>query len=66
MKLSGMAGRIVKAILVGVVTFIVVFIIGAIVAHFDGEIGGMIEKFSPLLGLLAGLVMFFTGESPIV
>jgi hypothetical protein len=59
MNLSGLAGRIAYAVLAGVVAFLVVFIIGAIVAHFEAAIGSKLEAFSPLIGLLVGLVYFF-------
>jgi hypothetical protein len=57
--LTGLAARIVYAILAGVVTFIIVYILGAIVVHFDSSIGALIEKFAPLIGLLVGLWYFF-------
>lgn len=66
MKFNGILGRIVLALLVGLITFIVVFILGVIIGKFDAQIGDVIQKFSPLIGLLAGLVKFFTGESPLV
>ena len=62
--LSGLIGRALYALLVGVITFIVFYIIGAVVAHFDANIGLMLERFSPLIGLLAGLVTFFTRATP--
>ena len=52
--LSGFAGRVVYAILAGVVAFLVVYIIGAVVMHFDATIGGLLEQWSPLIGLLVG------------
>lgn len=59
MNLSGLLGRIAYALLAGVVAFLVFFIIGAIVVHFDTVIGTKIEDLSPLIGLLVGLVYFF-------
>lgn len=57
--LSGLIGRIVYAILAGVVAFLVIFILGVIVNHFDATIGAKLEQFAPLIGLLVGLVYFF-------
>jgi sulfite exporter TauE/SafE len=62
--LTGLAGRIIAAILYGVVTFVVLFILGLIVAHFDQSIGSFIEKWSAIIGLLAGLFVFFVGHRP--
>ena len=62
--LSGLVGRIVYAILAGVVAFLVVFIVGAVVTHFDGTIGSLLEEWAPLIGLLVGLVYFFAGPRP--
>lgn len=58
-KLTGLIGRIVYAVLSGVVTFLIIWIIGAITAHYDTNIGAKIEDFSPLIGLLVGLWVFF-------
>lgn len=66
MNFKGLPGRIVLALLVGIITFIIMFIIGAITARFDAEIGQLIKTWSPLVGFLAGLFTFFTGHSPTV
>jgi hypothetical protein len=66
MNFKGIPGRIVLAILVGVLTFIVMFIIGVIAAKYDAEIGNVLKSFSALIGLLAGLFTFFTGRTPTV
>jgi hypothetical protein len=62
--LTGLAGRVVYAILAGVVAFLVVYIVGAVVMHFDTTIGSLLEQWSPLIGLLVGLVYFFAGPKP--
>ncbi len=61
--LSGLIGRIVYAILAGVIAFLVFFILGVIINHFDTTIGSKLEEFAPLIGLLVGLVYFFAGPS---
>ncbi len=61
MGLTGLAARIVYAILAGVVTFVVLLIIGFIVAKFDANIGGIVQKFAAVIGLLVGLWYFFAG-----
>ncbi len=62
--LSGLAGRIVSAILYGVIVFVVLFVIGIIVTSFQAEIGAFLKHWAALIGLLAGLVVFFTGARP--
>lgn len=64
--LSGLAGRIAQAVLYAVVVFLVVFIIGILLTNVAqaSEIGALLKRFAPLLGLLAGLVVFFTGGRP--
>jgi len=64
MNLSGLAGRIAYAVLAGVIAFLVVFIVGALVVHFDATIGGILERFAPLIGLLVGIVYFFIRPNP--
>lgn len=64
--LTGLLGRIVGALLYGVVTFIVLFIIGIIVALFNAQVGDFIEKWAAIVGLLVGLYFFFTGVKPVV
>ncbi len=66
MPFSGLLGRAINAILYGVITFIVFFIIGVIAAHFDVTIGNTLKEFAPLIGLLAGLLVFFTRPTPLV
>lgn len=67
MNLSGLPGRAAYAILAGVVTFVVLLIIGIIIASFYPEIGEVIKKFAAVIGLLVGLVTFFVAPArPIV
>jgi hypothetical protein len=68
MRLSGLAGRIVYALLAGVVTFVVILILGVIISHFDAQVGSILEKYAAVIGLLVGLVYFFTRNpgTPIV
>lgn len=66
MPFTGIIGRVAYAILAGVIAFIVFYIIGVLAAHFDANIGGIIEKFSPLIGLLVGIVTFFRYPTPLV
>lgn len=61
--LTGLLGRALYALLVDVVTFLVVWILGAIVTSFETNIGAKLEQFAPLIGLLVGLVSFFAGWS---
>lgn len=63
MNLSGIVGRALYALFVGVITFLVVWILGAIIVHFEAAIGAKVEQFAPLIGLLAGLVQFFAGST---
>lgn len=64
MKLTGLVGRIAYAILAGVIAFLVVFILGVIVTHFEATIGSKLEQFAPLIGLLVGIVYFFVRPTP--
>ena len=67
MNLTGIFGRIAYAILAGVVAFLVVFILGVIVTHFEATIGAKLQDFAPLIGLLVGIVYFFVRPAtPIV
>lgn len=68
MNTSPILGRILWAVLYGFLVFIAVLIIGIIFQQLTpvAEIGTVLKKFAPLLGLLAGLVAFFTGAKPLV
>jgi hypothetical protein len=61
--LSGLAGRIAAAIFYGVIVFLITFVIGILLTNFGGlsEIGDLLKRFAPILGLLAGLASFFGG-----
>lgn len=61
MGLSGTAARIAYAVLVGVVTFVVLLVVGGLV---DSETGATIQKYAALIGVLAGLVTFFARPAP--
>jgi hypothetical protein len=65
--LQGFAGRLASAAFYGVLVFIGVFIIGIILVQFSQtvEIGDLLKKWSPILGLLAGAVVFFNGSRPV-
>lgn len=62
--LTGFAGRIAQAVLYGVLVFLAVFIIGIILVQVPQavEIGNLLKKWAPLLGLLAGIATFFSGN----
>lgn len=61
--LTGLAARIAGAVLYGVLTWAVIFIIGLVVSKFPtvGDVGQFIERVAPLIGLLVGLYWFFAG-----
>jgi hypothetical protein len=63
LNLNGLLGRIVYAVAIGVVTFVVLLIIAYIIKLFPvvAGVGDILSKFAYLLALLAGLVAFFTG-----
>lgn len=62
--ITGILGRIVYAVLVGVVTFLVVYVIGALLVQFGVSAGTKVEQFAALVGLLVALVAFFTRSTP--
>ncbi len=68
MNLSGLPGRIAYAVLYAVVTFIIVYIIGILLSNVAQavEVGELLKKYAALLGLLVGLVTFFTQSHPSV
>ena len=58
-------GRLASAVLYGVIVFIVTYIIGLLCIQFGlTDIGELLKKFAPLLGLLAGIVSYLTGSTP--
>jgi hypothetical protein len=64
--MSGILGKLVYAILVAVVTYIVILIIAYVLGLFPvlAAVGDILSRFAYVLALLAGLVVFFTGWSP--
>lgn len=64
MRLTGLAGRIAYAVLAGVVTFIIVFIIGVFATSFSAEVGALLKQYAALIGFLVGLVYFFLRPVP--
>lgn len=64
MNLSPLASKISWAVLYGVVTFIIVLIIGILLSGLGGqaEIGDVLKRFAPLLGILVGIAVFFGGR----
>ena len=66
MHLTGIAARIAYAVLVGVITFIIILIVGIVVAKSDAEVGSLLKNYSALLGLLASIVTFFARPNPSV
>ena len=64
--LTGWLGRLVYAILVGVVTYIVILIVAYVLGLFPvlAAVGGILARFAYILALLAALVTFFTGWTP--
>lgn len=59
MRLTGIVGRVVYALLAGIVAFILLLILGVIIGKFDSQIGDIIQKFAAVVALLVGLVYFF-------
>lgn len=56
--------RVLYAILAGAVTFLIVWIIGAAVIDKHADIGGKLEDWAPLLGLLVGLLTYCVVPTP--
>lgn len=54
--------KLVYALLCGVVTFGVIWIIGAAVGHFEANIGSKIEDLSGIIGVLVGIYVFLTQD----
>lgn len=60
-----MLSRIALAVVVGVITALVVALIGYILVEVGlVSIGGFVKGISALVGLLAGVWFFFTGQTP--
>jgi hypothetical protein len=64
MPFSGLIARAAYAVLAGVITFLIFYFIGVVVFHFEQTIGMKLEQFSPLIGLLVGIVCFFRYPTP--
>lgn len=58
-----MLSRVITAIIVGIVTALVVYLIGILVSPVSAAIGGFLESISYIAGLLAGLWYFFANRS---
>lgn len=61
MPFTGLIARTVYAILAAVVTFVILLIIGAVIAKFDANIGDIVTRFAGVIALLTGLWYFFAG-----
>ena len=63
-----MLTRLILAVIVGIVTFIVLYVVGALLATVDvtwvSTLGSLLKQFSSLLGLIAGVWYYFTGQTP--
>jgi len=59
-----MLKRLILSVLIGVATFIVVLIIGAVIGLFPviGGVGALIQSLAFLFGLVAGVWFFLTQE----
>ncbi len=58
-----MVSRILTAVVVGVVTAIVVYLVGLVLVEVNVEsIGSFVKNISGLLGLLAAIYYFVTGR----
>lgn len=64
---SNLLGRLALALFWGVVTFVVILIIGTILVQvpYLAGVGDILKKFAVLIGVLAGVVTFFTGGRPV-
>lgn len=59
-----MLSKVVVAVVVGVITWIVVAFIGLLVSKYlDGDIGGFISGIAVLFGVLAAVWYYFTGRT---
>lgn len=64
----GLLKKTVLAVCVGVVTAIVIYVIGAIVedvgVNWTHDLGVLLKGFAVILGLVAGVWYFLTGQTP--
>lgn len=56
--------RVLVAVLVGVIVFLVVWAVGSVLKTNHADLGVKLEDWSGLLGLLVGLVTYFTNPNP--
>jgi len=63
-----MLSRIVLSLIVGLVAFGVTFLVGLVITLVPGiaPVGVFIQAVSPIVGVIAGLWYFFTGQRTIV
>lgn len=64
--LTGLAARIVSALLVGIVTFIIILIVAYVLGLIPmlAGVGAILSRFGVILAVLAGLAAFFSGWTP--
>lgn len=62
--LTGLAGRVATAVFYGVVVFVIVYIVGIVLTQVPQavEVGNFLKAWAAILGLLAGIASFFTGN----
>ena len=64
-----MIGRIVIAVLIGIIVWLVCVFGGALLASLGipvlSKLGELFQTYAVVIGAIAGLVAFFTGWSPI-
>lgn len=64
--MTGLISKLAYAIICGIVAFLIVLAIGLIIIHFvtsaDGtDYGNTVKGLAAILGLLVGVVVFFSG-----
>lgn len=66
MNLGGIIGRLVYALLVAVITYVILLIVASVLGLLPAlaAVGDILRRFASVLALLAGLVAFFTGTNP--
>lgn len=61
--MDGTVSRALMAVVVGVVTGLIVYVIGLVLIEVDVEsVGNFVKNIAGLLGLLAGIFYFVTGR----
>jgi hypothetical protein len=61
--MSPLIARLAWSALAGLITFIIVYIIGAILVSTGVDAGNILERFAPILGLLVAVAYFFSGRT---